>query len=275
MKQEFSPIFKALLKEGSFTNELLGAGATQIRVANYTKQGIYFQAFTSLATGLERIGKLCLILDYYVETKGSFPNASYLKNDIGHDLELLYEKSKEVITKNSITFRFSENLDTELHQNIMSVLSRFAKGDRYANINFVVNVLNGDLNPIGTWFETVDTIIFDRRISTKKKEKIVNTSRKVNAMLNHIYTVFHTSETGTDIRSIEEGSFRTGMYEVVAPHRQMLVLQIIRYWVELLGKMELRAQRLGKQEIPFFGEIFGAFYNDDSYFKTRKIWDKF
>jgi len=56
--------FKALLKEAQFTNEMLGSGATQIRNANYASKGVYFQAFTSLSTGLERIGKLCLMLEH-------------------------------------------------------------------------------------------------------------------------------------------------------------------------------------------------------------------
>jgi hypothetical protein len=57
----FTQTFIALVNEAEFTKEMLGAGATQIRQANYATRGIYFQAFTSLATGLERIGKLCLM----------------------------------------------------------------------------------------------------------------------------------------------------------------------------------------------------------------------
>ena len=59
----FNNTFNALLKEAQFTKEILGAGATQIRNANYARKGLYFQAFTSLSTGFERIGKLCLMLD--------------------------------------------------------------------------------------------------------------------------------------------------------------------------------------------------------------------
>lgn len=51
-----SESFKALLKEAQFTKEMLGSGATQIRNACYASKGVYFHAFTSLSTGLERIG---------------------------------------------------------------------------------------------------------------------------------------------------------------------------------------------------------------------------
>ena len=70
--QDFSPTFKALLNEANFTKQMVGAGAMQIRRAGYANKGSYFQAFTSLSTGLERIGKLCLMLDYYLEHQ-AFP----------------------------------------------------------------------------------------------------------------------------------------------------------------------------------------------------------
>ncbi|RXZ33792.1 hypothetical protein D9O50_11910 [Oxalobacteraceae bacterium CAVE-383] len=275
MERDEESIFNALIKEGAFTNELLGAGATQIRNANYAKLGIYFQAFTSLTTGLERIGKLCLILDYYIKTQGDFPNANYLKNEIGHDLSLLYQKSKELIGRRRVAFEYSNNLDSELHQNIINVLSKFAKGDRYANINFLVNSPIGDLNPIGTWFNTVDKVIFEQQISLKKREKIQGNAEMVEAMAGSFSEVFHSSETGEFITNMKEASFRTGMYEAVAPYRQLLVLQIIRYWVELIWYMQTEAMAIGKSEIPFFSEIFAAFYNGDDFFKSRKIWDGF
>jgi hypothetical protein len=69
----FNEAFKALLKEARFTKEMLGSGATQIRKANYATKGVYFQAFTNLSTGLERIGKLCL---NQVGASGWFDNAA-------------------------------------------------------------------------------------------------------------------------------------------------------------------------------------------------------
>lgn len=76
----FSKTFNALADEATFTKEMLGSGATQIRKGNYASKGNYFQAFTSLSTGLERIGKLCLMLDYYIDNDGKFPDFHHLKN---------------------------------------------------------------------------------------------------------------------------------------------------------------------------------------------------
>jgi len=85
--------------------------------------------------------------------------------------------------------------------------------------------------------------------------------------------VLHTSETGEEITDLEKASQMTGFYEAVSPHRQLYVLQVIRYWVELLSSLQYKAMEVGNEDIPFFTEIFAPFFNDDAYMKTRKTWD--
>jgi hypothetical protein len=55
-------LFHAFNREAHFTRDVLAVGATEIRKANYASKGSYFLAFTALATGFERIGKLCLLV---------------------------------------------------------------------------------------------------------------------------------------------------------------------------------------------------------------------
>jgi hypothetical protein len=250
---------------------MLGSGATQIRCANYATKGVYFQAFTSLSTGLERIGKLCLMLDHYIETNGQFPDFNALRR-LSHNLVLIYQKSREISARRATRFTFLRDLEVPIHQNVLSVLSGFAEGDRYTNINLLVGKTSDD--PVAQWFEEVDRVLFDKRVTNTRKARIASNARLAEELMGSISHVCHSSETGSDITSIEEGSYRTGMFEAVAPHRQFVVLQIIRYWVELLYDLQYKAQSLGKQEIPFFGDIFGLFYNEDTYLRSRKTWDR-
>jgi len=97
----------------------------------------------------------------------------------------------------------------------------------------------------------------------------------ITSMLNQHASVLHMSETGEEITDLEQASHMTGMYKAVAPYRQLYVLQVIRYWVELLSSLHDGAMKTGSQDIPSFSEIFAPFYNDDSYIRTRKTWDKF
>lgn len=267
----FKPAFNALLKEASFTKEMLAAGATQIRCANYASKGIYFQSFVSLATGLERIGKLCLILDHYIQTGGSFPNFDYMKKDIGHKLTLLYEKSQGIISERSIVLRYHQALSDPIQQSMLDILHSFSEGDRYTNINYLVGSVQTD-DPIARWHQEVDLPLFEKRVSTRRKEAIARNAKMLAEAAKSWSTVLHIDETDNEITDFKNASKRTGIFEAVAPYRQLYVLQIIRYWIELLGKLEGPARGLDKQEIPFFGEIFGLFYNDDSFFRSRKTW---
>lgn len=262
-----------LLKEAQFTKEMLGAGVTQIRAANYATKGIYFQAFTSLSTGLERIGKLCLMLDHYIETGGKFPSFDYMKKEIGHKLNLLYQRSQEVIDARKITLGHYQDLSNPIHKSITKVLHDFAEGDRYSNVNLLVGSRQTN-DPIAAWAELIDCPLFDLRVSKMKKARITENASKMAKMMGEYTFVLHTSESGGEITNLEEASILTGVYEAVAPYRQLYVLHVIRYWTELLSKLETISQKIGREDIPFFSELFGAFYNDDSYFRTRKTWDK-
>lgn len=268
--------FKALLKEGQFTKEMLGAGATQIRNANYASKGIYFQAFTSLSTGLERIGKLCLMLDYYVDHNGAFPSPDYLKREICHNIAAIYEKAALIVQRRSISMEFSSDLNDPIHQAILSVLSDFARGDRYSNIDLLVGGKNQN-DPIAAWFTRVDMPLFQKHVSANKRNTIQNNANVVAALLGSFTSVRHVSELNEEVTDVEEASTLTGVYKAVAPYRQLYTLQIIRYWVELLRGLQYAgmgvAHAIEKTDIPYFSEIFGGFFNPDSYLRSRKTWD--
>lgn len=261
--------FDALCKEAQFTVEMLCSGYTEIRKANYAKRGVYFQAFTSLSTGFERIGKLCYLLIYAIEHGGSFPTDNDLKNVFRHDIIKLYRLILEFKNKHDIKYDFLQDLDKPIYQSILNVLSRFAKGDRYANIDLLINNRSYD-DPISVWYKDVDLVIFQEKISDKKKEKIKRDASLVHYLTSNFVMIRHTGEDGKEINTAFEGSLRTGINDAVAPYRQLYVFHIIRFFAESLQEIESIARRKHFFEIPYFNEIFRVFYNDDSYFKNRK-----
>lgn len=265
-------LIDALNKEAQFTCEVLCAGVTQIRKANYARRGIYFQAFTSLSTGLERIGKLCLILDYQIKNNGNYPNNFYLKNQIGHDVEKLYKEALDIKVEHQFQFKFLQDLNLDIYKTMLSVLSRFGKGDRYSNIDLIANSRTYD-DPIKMWYEKVDLYFYNNLVSKRKKIKILTNAQIIGKLLGPYTHVRHTSEDETDITDVENASFRTGMFEAIAPFRQLFVFRIIRFWVELIDCIEHKIMKETKIEIPFFSEIFRVFFNDDSYIKSRKTWE--
>lgn len=272
--QELNLNCKAFLNEASFTKQILGLGATRIRKANYAFKGIYYEVFTCLTTGLERIGKICIILDYYIQNSGSFPDAGYLKREIGHNLTKLYEKAILIKQNYNFIFEYKNDLNDEIYKNILSILTDFAIGDRYSNINLLLNTSNQS-DPIRRWVLEVDNYIYDNYVNINKKRMIDSSAKAAKILLEPFSCLHFIAENGDDIFDIEQASFLTGKQEAVAPFRQLFILQIIRFWAELIEKLQYEAQKVNPSvfEIPYFNEIFAGFYNNDSYFKSRKTWD--
>ena len=267
----FNDTFKSLSKEAAFAFDILNSGVTQIRKANYAEKGIYYQSFINLSVGIERVSKLCILLDFYIKNNGQFPNDKFLRK-IGHDINKLYTMSINIKQEYTFEFQFMDNLDGTIHQNILSILSDFAVKDRYENLNNLVNAKQEN-NPISIWFHDVDMQLFEKHISENKKLKIIHNAKMMNDFCGHFMLVQHTTEDGDDIDDVEESSLRTGIYEAVSPYRQLYVAQIIRFWTELLRALQYEAMSLGKEDIPWFNEGFGCFYNKDSYLRSRKNYE--
>ncbi len=251
-------LIDALSKEAQFTCEMLCAGVTQIRNANYARRGIYFQAFTSLSTGLERIGKLCLILEYSIKNNGNYPDDDYLKKKIGHDIEEVYQKVLELKQEYQFDFHFLQDLDLDIYQTIISILSRFGKGDRYSNIDLIVNKRTYD-DPIRIWYEQVDLYFFRNSVSLRKKKRIRNNSQIIGQLMEPFTIVRQTGEDENDILSVEDASHRTGIFEAVGPYRQSYTFHIIRFFVEMLDCLQYKIMKESRFEIPDFSEIFRVF----------------
>ena len=259
----------ALCKEVLFTGEMLCAGYTQIRKANYASRGIYFQAFTSLSTGFERMGKLCYLLIYAIEHNGVFPTDRQMRTDIGHDIVKLYRLILDFKNKNNIRYDFLQDLDKSIYQSILNLLSRFGKGDRYANIDLLLENINYE-DPVSVWYRDVDLVIYNEIIPEKKKEKIKRDAALIQALISDFVMIKYTGEDGSEINEVFKGSFRTGLNEAVAPYRQLYIFHIIRFFVESLDAIESIVRQKQLFEVPFFTDIFRVFYNEDSYFKKRK-----
>ena len=261
----------AMIKEAMFTGEMLCSGYTQIRKANYAKRGVYFQAFTSLSTGFERIGKICYILTYAINNN-SFPSYDHIKKSVGHDIEKLYKNILDFKNQNNIQYHFKQDLEDSIYQKIIYILSRFGKGDRYANIDLLVEHLNYD-DPISVWFNDIDMYLFNSKISDNKKKKIQDDAMMVHTLLSPYSTISFTAEDGGRIDEIFKGSYRTGVNDAVAPLRQLYIFHIIRFFVESISSLEKIITSKHLFEVPSFMDVFRVFFNEDRYMKTRKTID--
>ncbi|MFT5249539.1 MAG: hypothetical protein ACI93P_001265 [bacterium] len=267
-----SKIFNSLLNEAQFTGEILASGVTNIGKVNYAKRGKYFESFISLTTGLERMGKLCVLLDFYIHNNGKFPQDRRMRK-IGHSLVELQALSQDLIDRNDIRFEFFSKIDNPIQIKMLEILSQFAKGDRYANINFLT-ADGEDSNPIKDWYEQVEIPLYSSRISKKKQFQILQNAEIAQLTLGGISRVVHLSESGEDIMDINIASFKTGMSEATAKYRRLYIAQIIRFWLEILRELQYKAMSFKNQDIPWLNECFTIFYNSNSFLLSRKRFDR-
>lgn len=266
-------IFEAFLKEALFTKEILGIGVTQLYKANYAKKGIYYETFVCLSTGIERMEKLCLILDYYINNHGALPSEKYIRN-YGHDIPELFVACQKVALQQQIQFHFRDKLDDNIHQAIVNLLGDFAASSgRYSNVNILVRKENESKDCIEEWYHEVDMPLYEKHISVKKKAKIEMQAQAMDALLGEHALISFVSEDNIRLTNVLDASKRTGIWEAVAPYRQLYMLQIIRYMTELLIGLGYKAMTINSEDIPLFSEIFGMFYNPNDYFRSRKTWD--
>lgn len=264
--------FNALKNEAQFTKEVLGAGATSIRKANYSEKGIYFQAFTSLSTGFERMAKICVIIDKYIANNGNFQKTSSIRGKFGHNLTKLNKEIKNINEKRSMQIFFEYENCEKYWAKIIKILSDFGKGDRYSNID---SLLKKDLqkDPIERWVTEVDNLFYIEKVSKRKKDEIKREADFIGPEIENMTLVDHTSEKGEKIDTVKDGLELSMIQKATSVYRQFFVVKLIRFYMEILWNLQNEAQKFGREEIPFFHEIFGGFFVPDSKIKRKKRWD--
>jgi hypothetical protein len=206
--------YRALLSEAQFTKEILATGAYRIRKANYACKGIYFEAFTCLSTGLERMAKLCVILSHYIDNDGNFPDEQVVKK-FSHNLMMLYRESIDILNRYGITLKYGDPIKKEIGNRILKVLSSFAQGDRYANISCLARD-SGSKNPAGVWCDTVDAYIYDHCVRKAAKIRIQQNAHLAASVMDSFADMYHCLETGELITDVRGASLMTGLQKAVA-----------------------------------------------------------
>lgn len=249
---------KRLYDEILFTKWLLGHGLTYLRKACFTDKGIYFDSFNSLSLGLERLCKICIILDY-IKREGKYPESNYITK-FGHNLEKLIIKV-ESISINKCEF-------TKLHRLIISHLSKFAdsKG-RYSNINFITNGATQD--PIDEWSKIDQYIIEHSLTSYDKKE--CKKREKHYQFDNTIPTIAlgYESDKRKNINSSDDFFQQYAKFESVSGYRVLFLIQIIQ---KLFNVLEgINAHQPKEFYLWELDRVFSVFfYGTDSEKRKRK-----
>lgn len=268
----FSPKFIALNREASLAQELVCTGVLALKKANAAETGLYFKAFFNLSNGMERMGKLILILDYMLENNGSFPSDKELRA-IGHDLSTLFECARKTRKKHAFS-NFAVFPNDQTSKAVIECLADFAKGSRYYNLDFVtqskaLGKSAGD--PITMWRARVGAPILEQHYSEKRRAKDKALAQEQGSALDQFSYTLHTSETGSLITSQVDRLILAAETKVIQRWAPFYCLRLIRFLAKVIMDLHNECFSRGIANIPWMSEHFGKFYNEDDYLKRGSI----
>lgn len=224
--------YNRFVDEVDFSRQLLGIGLTCLRKANFANRGLYFQALSGISLGLERLMKLCLMLDDY-NKNGEYTSRKELK-DYGHNLSKLFN-----LVSKRVDFPSGLN---EIHLRAIELLADFAKSSRYSNIDFITN--NNDNDPMKSWYNEIDKEIYEKVLTKRQRDTIDNKCKLYRVFgdtLPCIVAGFY-DENRNPINSMGELNYLLIRSEMLAGYRVLLVIDIIEFFYKILDSMTFQAK---------------------------------
>ncbi|CAJ0857027.1 hypothetical protein R20233_00462 [Ralstonia sp. LMG 32965] len=264
-------VFAALHNEAKVTNDFLVSGGGQLADASYARRENFFFAFSALSVGLERLGKLCLLLDRFIEHQGCFPSTSLLKQTASRDLKALYELSQRIIVARHLRLPHQTKLDHPAHVGILDVLTAFAKGSKYAEIDLLAGVTAHD-DPMLEWAMKVDANLYRDCLSEQQKAAIASSPADLSSMLGSMLQGLSIATENNGHGEFYVACQRSSLHVLLSPYRMLYAAQVARYWVELLIELEPIARDVRDGCIPPFQSSFAFFTNDDGRFLGAASW---
>lgn len=269
----FSDLFFLLQREGYITRSCICTGLTEVRNANLREKGKYYTGFFQLAIGIERLIKLTLILDHMVLHNLTAPGTKTVRA-YGHDLDVLYQSAERVASArySSIAGRF---VLSPLGSRILSFLSDFAKGARYANLD---SLASGTVNsePLIEWSKILRDVL-NSDVSNVKLQRIMSESASLSSLISGItMVVAHDLENKplSVERALSEPRFQAEANRYVVWHIVLLIAPLKELVIEVAyeaSKINLR-QTTAIMHIPEMSEFFSFLPIDRAYILRKKRW---
>ena len=276
----FSDTWHALAREAEFAAESMAIGATALGNTDYTRIANYPQMFFSLSSGLERASKLAICLEYAAKF-GEYPKARTLRL-YGHNLQgLLLETDR--IGREYCTSDDARLPTCEISKAIVRILSEFATNiTRYYNFDFLGGDLNdGSYDPIETWHRDVSSVVLREHLTERAKNRILSEAHLIGSFLDPLSIVLQSREDRSSIEDVSTASEHSGFGDFEKPFTRMYILRLCRFVARVVVEIsDIAQQTLAQNDpegqpqphVPYMNEMFGLFYSEDRYFRTRKTW---
>ena len=268
--------WRAIALEAKLTRQLCGTGLTAIGRANYADgMGEYYSAFFALSVGIERLAKLILCVEHYMNNAGAFPLEKEMRA-YGHKIERLITQIKRIQENRSIELKFGV-ADDPICAEIIQFLDVFsdAKRGRYANLGALISPnFDARNEPIALWYEKVGQTVLNKHFRGKPIEaKAKKNAETIERLMGGYSIVRHTAEDGTSLNSLSSASYRTAENEILQKFGRFYSFVVIRFLSEIFTSMT-SAYGYSDEGYLWFGhyEHFNTFNVPNEFGLNRKIW---
>jgi len=162
---------------------------------------------------------------------------------------------------------------SDIHRAIIDVLTAFAKGTRYYNLDYLGGAKSsGHADPIAEWYNRVAGAITLKHYTERQQRRDRTKAQTMQALIGDKAYVLFSDERGNPIEDFGAAMYHSAQTKVIQKYGQLYALQLIRFGAYLIWGIEGAAHSAGIDEVPCLHEFFRVFYNEDRYFLRRKTW---
>lgn len=269
----FSQIFFLLQQECYLIDSCLTTGLTALRNAHVGDKGRFYSAFFNLAGGLERLMKLVIVLDHMTHNQLKAPSTKEMRA-CGHDLLTLYSIVGRVANSSAPT-PFTPLVPSSTGYRILQLLSEFADGTRYANLNQLSGSSIGT-DPLTKWNHIL-LLIIETEVSERQRSKVqIQSAQIVDVLGGSSFTIAHDLERRP--MSFENIFAEPRLHELAARSAVWHLVQLIaaiREVVVAVGDSATvvgQAQTTNVMNIPMMNEFLTFAWLNKAWVMKKKRW---
>jgi hypothetical protein len=266
--------FIFLQQEAYLFQFCISSGLTHLSKCGSSDKGPFYGGLFNLSLGIERLLKVVVVIDYFIDNNFSFPSKKSLK-DRGHNIAELFAICEEISAKRCPSNLFVGNKNI-IDGDIIAVLSSFALGSRYANLNNLEHGIR-QRDPLEAWHSILKAV-YTEDVSLRSRQRNQMWSQHVGNTLQDRVAILSSGLQGESL-SLETATELNGIIRAATPYVRLRICRLLRSAKKVLDTLSFNAQQLERKgvpaqaSIPFMDEFLQFLNLDDRDLRLKKRFD--
>lgn len=246
------------------------SGLTELRKSNLGNKGRFYGALFNLSIGLERLLKLIVVFDWYINNAGAFPSKRALQQ-FGHRLSELVADCETIFKAHSATSALTSSRDA-IDNEVIACLTGFATGGRYSNLDNLESATRQS-DALGEWKSILDKI-YATDVPERRRERH-DLWRKYAAPRAESFVAVFSAGLEGNMHNLSSQMLEAAIVEETARYACLRICRIIKPFRKGLNSLSFFASQMTlpngqRNNIPFVSEYLGLLSLPDADLLRRK-----